>query len=130
MFSRAVLISFCLITTVQAQRLVDPAKVPPELREAAEKRRAEQIRLHDCGRKAVTQRNSKSDAAGAYRVHNPMHRCVRGKVESTVPELTPRADIKLNRQVSQWLVSNRMVHLVTYFVMDRLWPLHPDRDDR
>jgi hypothetical protein len=56
MFSRAVLISFCLITTVQAQRLVDPAKVPPELREAAEKRRAEQIRLHDCGRKAVTQK--------------------------------------------------------------------------
>jgi hypothetical protein len=35
-----------------AQKLVDPKAVAPEYREAAEKRRAEQIRQHECARKA------------------------------------------------------------------------------
>ena len=35
-----------------AQKLVDPDKVAPEHREAAVKRRAEQIRQIDCARKA------------------------------------------------------------------------------
>ena len=35
-----------------AQRLVDPSAVAPEYREAAEKRRAEQIRQRDCASKA------------------------------------------------------------------------------
>jgi hypothetical protein len=35
-----------------AQRLVDPDKVAPEHREAAVKRRAEQIRQIDCAKKA------------------------------------------------------------------------------
>src|SRR3977135_1762463 len=35
-----------------AQKLVDPNAVAPEYREAAEKRRAEQIRQKDCARKA------------------------------------------------------------------------------
>jgi len=35
-----------------AQRLVDPSKVAPEYREAAEKRRAEQIRQRQCAIKA------------------------------------------------------------------------------
>lgn len=35
-----------------AQKLVDPNAVAPEYREAAEKRRAEQIRQRDCARKA------------------------------------------------------------------------------
>jgi hypothetical protein len=35
-----------------AQKLVDPNAVAPEYREAAEKRRAEQIRQNDCARKA------------------------------------------------------------------------------
>ena len=37
---------------VRAQPLVDPSKVAPEHREAAEKRRAEQIRQRECARKA------------------------------------------------------------------------------
>ena len=37
-------VSLLLATAVQAQKLVDPSKVAPEFREAAEKRRAEQIR--------------------------------------------------------------------------------------
>ena len=36
----------------RAQALVDPTKVAPEYREAAEKRRAEQIRQRDCAKKA------------------------------------------------------------------------------
>jgi hypothetical protein len=52
MIVRAVLISLCLTTTVHAQKLVDPTKVAPEFREAAEKRRAEQIRQQDCAKKA------------------------------------------------------------------------------
>jgi hypothetical protein len=35
-----------------AERLVDPNSVAPEFREVAEKRRAEQIKLFDCSRKA------------------------------------------------------------------------------
>jgi hypothetical protein len=36
----------------RAQMLVDPTKVSPEHREAAEKRRAEQLRQRECGQKA------------------------------------------------------------------------------
>lgn len=35
-----------------AQTLVDPSKVAPEFREAAEKRRAEQLRQRECALKA------------------------------------------------------------------------------
>jgi hypothetical protein len=49
---RLILISLCLTTAVQAQKLVDPTKVAPEYREAAEKRRVEQIRQQDCAKKA------------------------------------------------------------------------------
>jgi hypothetical protein len=53
---RAVLISLCLTTTVQAQKLVDPTKVAPEFREAAEKRRAEQIKQNNCAKKAESEK--------------------------------------------------------------------------
>lgn len=39
---------------VSAQKLVDPEKVAPEYREAAEKRRAEQIAQRECAMKAET----------------------------------------------------------------------------
>ncbi|MDO8399361.1 MAG: hypothetical protein Q7T45_16235 [Bradyrhizobium sp.] len=52
MIFRAVLISLFLATTVHAQRLVDPSKVAPEFREAAEKRRAEQLKQQACAKKA------------------------------------------------------------------------------
>ena len=35
-----------------AQKLVDPTSVAPQFREAAEKRRAEQVKLVDCNHKA------------------------------------------------------------------------------
>ena len=41
-----------LSAPVRAQPLVDPSKVAPEFREAAEKRRAEQIRQRECAKKA------------------------------------------------------------------------------
>jgi hypothetical protein len=45
-----------LILTVPAfaQKLVDPTAVAPEYREAAEKRRAEQIKQRECAQKADT----------------------------------------------------------------------------
>jgi hypothetical protein len=46
------LFSIAIATPAPAQKLVDPAKVAPEFREAAEKRRAEQIRQRDCAKKA------------------------------------------------------------------------------
>jgi hypothetical protein len=52
LFVRLMLISLFFTTSVSAQKLVDPAKVAPEYREAAEKRRAEQIRQRDCAHKA------------------------------------------------------------------------------
>jgi len=45
-------VSLLLATAVQAQKLVDPSKVAPEFREAAEKRRTEQIRQQTCAKKA------------------------------------------------------------------------------
>jgi hypothetical protein len=49
---------YCLLALIilaqsaSAQKLVDPNTVAPEFRAAAEKRRAEQIRQIECGRKA------------------------------------------------------------------------------
>ena len=47
-------LTFCIISYQPgfAQKLVDPATVAPEYREAAEKRRAEQIRQRNCALKA------------------------------------------------------------------------------
>lgn len=39
-------------TPTRSQPLVDPSKVAPEYREAAEKRRAEQLRQRECALKA------------------------------------------------------------------------------
>ena len=46
------MISLFAAPAARAQVLVDPAKVAPEYREAAEKRRAEQLRQRECARKA------------------------------------------------------------------------------
>ena len=46
---------FCARAGV-AQKLVDPAAVAPEYREAAEKRRAEQIRQRECAYKATLEK--------------------------------------------------------------------------
>jgi hypothetical protein len=50
----AAAITCCLFSSQGgfAQKLVDPSTVAPEYREAAEKRRAEQIRQRDCATKA------------------------------------------------------------------------------
>ena len=44
--------SFVFCEPAFAQKLVDPNAVAPEYREAAEKRRAEQIRQRECAHKA------------------------------------------------------------------------------
>ncbi len=43
---------FALVADVRAEKLVDPSAVAPEYRAAAEKRRAEQLRLFQCSKKA------------------------------------------------------------------------------
>ena len=50
--SLAALVALVLAHDVHAQKLVDPTKVAPEYREAAEKRRAEQIKQQACAKKA------------------------------------------------------------------------------
>ena len=52
----AALVAISITSSSLAQRLVDPSKVAPEFREAAEKRRAEQIRQHDCAHRADTEK--------------------------------------------------------------------------
>ena len=47
-----VVISLFAAPAARAQTLVDPAKVAPEYREAAEKRRAEQLSQRECARRA------------------------------------------------------------------------------
>lgn len=51
-FMAATLLALAIVSPATAQKLVDPASVAPEFREAAEKRRAEQIRQRDCAQKA------------------------------------------------------------------------------
>jgi hypothetical protein len=47
-----VAMTLILVAPVFAQKLVDPAAVAPEYRDAAEHRRAEQLKQRNCGLKA------------------------------------------------------------------------------
>ncbi len=49
---RIVAIAISLATPAFAQKLVDPAAVAPEYREAAEHRRAEQVKQRECSHQA------------------------------------------------------------------------------
>jgi hypothetical protein len=51
-FGCATAFAFLLIQSSLAQKLVDPDSVAPAFRAAAEKRRAEQLKLNDCTKKA------------------------------------------------------------------------------
>lgn len=51
-FIRVMFVSLTLTVPALAEKLVDPTTVAPEYRDAAEKRRAEQIRQQDCAHKA------------------------------------------------------------------------------
>ena len=50
------LLTLIVTAPAPAQKLVDPAAVSPEYREAAEKRRAEQVRQRECAHKADLQK--------------------------------------------------------------------------
>jgi hypothetical protein len=50
------LLSLMLTLPAFAQKLVDPTAVAPEYREAAEKRRAEQVKQRECAHKADTEK--------------------------------------------------------------------------
>ena len=49
---RAVVLSLLLTAPATAEKMVDPATVAPEYKDAAEKRRTEQIKQRECARKA------------------------------------------------------------------------------
>jgi hypothetical protein len=51
-FIIAAAVALLATASARSQGLVDPSKVAPEYREAAEKRRAEQIRQRECALKA------------------------------------------------------------------------------
>ena len=55
-FIGATLMSLALAAPALAQGLVDPSKVAPEYRQAAAKRRAEQIRQRDCAKRAEAEK--------------------------------------------------------------------------
>jgi len=67
-FVAAALFSVVITSPLSAQRLVDPTKVAPEYREAAEKRRAEQIRQQECAQKADAEKVIARERT-AYLVH-------------------------------------------------------------
>jgi hypothetical protein len=48
----ASLFSAAFLHSAPAQKLVDPDKVAPEFREAAAKRRSEQLKIMNCNKKA------------------------------------------------------------------------------
>jgi hypothetical protein len=52
-FGCAAAFAFLFSQTSLAQKLVDPNSVAPEFRAAAEKRRAEQLKLNECTKKAI-----------------------------------------------------------------------------
>jgi hypothetical protein len=58
-----VLILASWVDTSAAQKLVDPDKVAPEYRAAAEKRRAEQLKLLQCSKKVDEAKVAKRDRA-------------------------------------------------------------------
>ncbi|WP_024519458.1 hypothetical protein [Bradyrhizobium sp. Tv2a-2] len=49
---QTIVLSLTLTVPALAEKLVDPTAVAPEYKVAAEKRRAEQIKQHDCARRA------------------------------------------------------------------------------
>ena len=51
-FILAAFFSIGIASSAPAQKLVDPASVSPEFRDAAEKRRAEQVKQRECAKKA------------------------------------------------------------------------------
>ena len=55
-FMAAALLALAIAPPALAQKLVDPASVAPEFREAAEKRRAEQIKQRDCTQRAAAEK--------------------------------------------------------------------------
>jgi hypothetical protein len=57
------LIGAALSGTSMAEKLVDPTAVAPEYREAAEKRRAEQMKLFQCSQKAEAAKLPRRDRA-------------------------------------------------------------------
>jgi hypothetical protein len=54
--THVVLLSLTLVVPAFADKLVDPAAVAPEYREAAEKRRAEQIKQRACAQRAEAEK--------------------------------------------------------------------------
>jgi hypothetical protein len=64
----AALFSVVTAFPAPAQKLVDPASVAPEFREAAEKRRAEQIKQRDCAKKADAEKIMPRERA-AFVIH-------------------------------------------------------------
>jgi hypothetical protein len=58
-------VAFTFVEPGFAQKLVDPSAVAPEFREAAEKRRAEQIRILECNHKADAAKVLPRDRAAA-----------------------------------------------------------------
>jgi hypothetical protein len=61
-------IALAVTAPARSQALVDPNKVAPEYREAAEKRRAEQIRQRECALKADLEKVLPRDRT-AYLTH-------------------------------------------------------------
>jgi hypothetical protein len=53
---RVALVSLVLTFPAFAQKLVDPTAVAPEYREAAEKRRAEQLKQQECAHRAIAEK--------------------------------------------------------------------------
>ena len=61
---RIISIAVVFATPVSAQKLVDPTTVAPEYREAAEHRRAEQMRQRECNLKADLAKVQMRDRTG------------------------------------------------------------------
>ncbi|SEN27263.1 hypothetical protein [Bradyrhizobium sp. OK095] len=61
-------VALAVTAPARSQALVDPNKVAPEYREAAEKRRAEQIRQRECALKADLEKVLPRDRT-AYLTH-------------------------------------------------------------
>jgi hypothetical protein len=62
-FASTIAASLLFGSACYAQKLVDPASVAPEHRAAAEKRRAEQLRLRQCTQKAENEKVKPRDRA-------------------------------------------------------------------
>ena len=80
--------------------LVDPNSVAPEFREAAEKRRAEQIKLRECTKKAD---QAKGLAERSIRIHRPVSGKMTAMAMAACAGFSGKYTVSIESETGLWI---------------------------